>query len=346
MTPFRTLRSIAPLVALGLALLAGQADAAEQARRLQIQIDYQRDGAVSQGAESGRGKLAQQLVLSAVLHSDGAPMANNPLDPEDGKRQLERAQRSQQKVQAAQAKVGRTPAAAPDLAAMQARAQQMLARCGADRECLMREAAAHSAAQVAGGDRSTQARLQAYGQAAAACERQASAKAREACQADVRRRHGGGEDEADDEAETPYLMFSGRADCRLETAVKIDGRIDGSFQDVQGTVTFAETVQAQQKRREQTACPLLQVVLDQRNGRVWTYAAMVQTQAQGVSTRQEKGRALQRQEGPVELRWMEAGPWLEKRITNLTARGEDRLRQPAAGGGQVELTLRWSFEPA
>lgn len=346
MSSFRTLRSIAPLVALGLALLAGQADAGEQARRLQIQIDYQRDGAVSAGAESGRGRLAQQLVLSAVLHSDGVAMPNNPLDPEDGKRQLERAQRSQQKVQAAQAKVGRPPAAAPDMAAMQARAQQLMAKCGQDRECLMREASAMSAAQVAGGDKATRARLEAYGRDAAACERQATAKAREACQADVRRRHGGGEDEPDDEVETPYLMFTGRTDCRLETAVKIDGRVDGSFQDVQGTVPYTETVQAQQKRREQTACPLLQVVLDQRNGRVWTYAAMVDTRAAGVSTRQEKGRALQRHEGPVELRWMEAGPWLEKRVTNLTARGEDRLRQPLAGGGQVELTLRWSFEPA
>jgi hypothetical protein len=45
----------------------------------------------------------------------------------------------------------------------------------------------HSADQVAGGDHATQARLQAYGQAAAACERQ-PAKAREACQAPAARR--------------------------------------------------------------------------------------------------------------------------------------------------------------
>ena len=99
-------------------------------------------------------------------------MMNNPLDPEDGKRQFERAQRSQQTMQAAQAKFGSTPAAAPDMAAMQARAQQMMAKCGQDRECLMREASAMSAAQVAGGDQATQAKLQAYGQAASLCERQ------------------------------------------------------------------------------------------------------------------------------------------------------------------------------
>src|SRR5678816_1923746 len=176
-------------------------------------------------------------------------MLNNPLDPEDGKRQFERAQRSQQRIQAAQAKVGNAPAPAPDVAAMQARAQQMMAKCGQDRECLMREASAMSAAQAAGGDRATQARLQAYGQAAAACEKQ-QGKAREGCQADARRKAGGGEDEPDDTIETPYLMFTGRAGCRLEAKIKIDNRVEGSFNDVQGVVPFTETTQAEQTRRE------------------------------------------------------------------------------------------------
>ena len=99
---------------------------------------------MQQGAEQGRGKLVQQLSLSVVLTSDGTPMVNNPLDPEDGKRQLERAQRSQQKVQTALAKQGNAAAPAPDMAAMQARAQQLMARCGQDRECLMREASTMS----------------------------------------------------------------------------------------------------------------------------------------------------------------------------------------------------------
>lgn len=345
MTAFRSLRPFAPLVALGLALLAGTADAAEQARRLQIQIDFQRDGTEVLGAESGRGRLKQQLTLGALLHSDGVPMAHNPLDPQDGKRQLARAQRTQQRVQAAQARHGSAPAAVPDIAAMQARAQQLMARCGQDRECLMREASAISAAQVAGGDPSTRARLEAYGKDASVCEREASAKAREACQAEVRRRHGGGEDEPDEVVETPYLYFTGRAACGLETSVRVEGRVDGSFQDVQGTVPYVETVQADQKRRDDTRCPLLQVVLDQRNGRVWALATLVETSAAGVSTRQERGRALQRHEGPVAPRWMEAAPWLEQRLLHLTARGEDTLRQPVAGG-QVEVRLRWRFEPA
>ena len=346
MVPSRLLRPFPlALLAVGAALLIAfdPAQAAETARRLQIDIDLKRDGNVQQGAETGKGKLVEQLTLAAVLHSDGTPMMNNPLDPEDGRRQFERAQRSQQKMQAAQAKYGSTPAAAPDVAAMQARAQQMMAKCGQDRECLMREASALSAPQVPGGDRATQGRLQAYGQAAAACERQ-QGKARDACQADARRKAGGGEDEPDDTVETPYLMFTGRADCRLEAKLRIDNRVEGSFNDVQGVVPFTETTEAQQTRREDVLCPMLQVVLDQRNGRLWTHVMAIDS-AHGVHVRSEKGRAPQRNEGPVSLRWMEAGPWIEQRLTNLSAGGDDRVQVPAAGGGKAEATLRWRFEP-
>lgn len=345
MVPSRLLRPV-PLVllALGAALLIAfdPAEAAETARRLQIDIDLKRDGNVQQGAETGKGKLAEQLTLTAVLHSDGTPMTNNPLDPEDGKRQLERAQRSQQKMQAAQAKYGSTPAAAPDMAAMQARAQQLMAKCGQDRECLMREASAMSAAQVAGGDKATQAKLQAYGQAASLCERQ-SGKAKEACQADARRKAGGGEDEPDEVVETPYLMFTGRANCRLEAKIRIDNRVEGSFADVQGQVPYTETAQAQQTRREDVYCPMLQVVLDQRNGRVWTHVMAIDS-ANGVHVRSEKGRAPQKSEGPMPLRWMEAEKWVQQRLSNLSAGGEDKVRLPVAGG-QTEATMRWKFEP-
>jgi hypothetical protein len=333
------------LIVLGAVLLivTGPVQAADTARRLQIDLEVRRDGAVQQGAEKGRGKLVQQLSLTAVLHSDGTPMVNNPLDPEDGRRQLERAQRSQQRIQAARARVGNAPAPAPDMAAMQARARQLMAKCGQDRECLMREASALSATQVAGADPATQGRLQAYGQSAAACERQ-QGKAREACQADARRQAGGGEDEPDDAVETPYLMFTGRADCRLEARIRIDNRVEGSFNDVQGVVPFTETAEAQQTRREDVLCPMLQVVLDQRNGRLWTHVMAVDS-AHGVQVRSEKGRAPQRNEGPVSLRWMEAGPWIEQRLTNLSAGGDDRVQLPAAGGGKAEATLRWRFEP-
>jgi len=345
MVPSRLLRPVPLLLlALGAALLvATDPAAAETARRLTIDLEVRRDGAIQQGAEQGRGKLAQQLTLTAVLHSDGTPMLNNPLDPEDGKRQFERAQRSQQRIQAAQAKVGNAPAPAPDMAAMQARAQQMMAKCGQDRECLMREASAMSAAQVAGGDRTTQAKLQAYGQAAAACERQ-QGKARDACQADARRKAGGGEDEPDEVVETPYLMFTGRAACRLEAKIKIDDRLEGSYNDVQGVVPFTETVQAQQTRREDVYCPMLQVVLDQRTGRVWTRVMAIDS-AQGVHVRSVKGRAPERNEGLMQLRWMEASPWVQQRLSNLSAGGDDRVQVPAAGGGKTEATMRWRFEP-
>ena len=332
------------VVALGFVLLAftDPAAAAETSRRLKIDVEVKRDGTVQQGAEQGRGKSVQQLSLSVVLTSDGTPMVNNPLDPEDGRRQLERAQRTQQKVQAAQAKVGSAPAAAPDVAAMQARAQQLMAKCGQDRECLMREASAMSAAQMPGGDRATQAKLQAYGQAAALCERQ-TGKAKETCQADARRRAGGGEDEPDEAVETPYLMFTGRASCKLEANIRIDSRVEGSFNDVQGVVPFTETAQAQQTRRDDVYCPMLQVVLDQRSGRVWTHVMAIDS-AQGVQVRTEKGRAPQKSEGPLPLRWMEAEKWVQQRLTNLSASGEDKVRLPVSGG-QAEATMRWKFEP-
>ena len=41
---------------------------------------------------------------------------------------------------------------------------------------------------------------------------------------------------------------------------------------------------------------------------------------------------------------MEAGPWIQQRLSNLDARGEDRVRMPAAGG-QAEAVLRWRYEP-
>jgi hypothetical protein len=344
------------VAALGAAALPAEA-ATPVARRLTLQIDGLRQGSLQPGVERGRDRLAQTLTLSLVLHSDGTPSAHNPLDPEDGKRQLERAQRTQQRVQAglaaAQARGDRTVAPTPspaDIQAMQAKAMQMQARCGTDRDCLMREASAMSAAQVAGGDRALQAKLQGYGAAVQACERShgtAGAK-REACIADARRKAGGGEDDdtaRDDVVETPYLHFSGRAACQLDVALKIDGRTEGTFEDVQGTVPFTHTVQAESKKRHDTLCPLVQVVLDTRSGRLWAHTAMAVPPVQGVTVRSEKGRSPQRHEGEVSLRWHEATDWLNQRLTRLSAGGEDQVRLPV-GGGQNELRLRWRFEPA
>lgn len=341
-----------PLVAalLGAAAMAAQA-APPGARRLQISIDLRRDAAQQSGADRSRSQLTQQVLFSAVLHSDGTPSSTNPLDPDDGRRQLERAQRTQQRVQAALARHGSpaTVAAAPalvDMQAMQARAQQMQARCGSDRDCLMREATALGAAQVAGGDRALQSRLQGYGSAVQACERSSAAgAAREACITNARRQAGGGADETDQDEtlETPYLHFRGQGSCALDVTTRIDERIEGHFQDVQGTVPFTQTMQAEQRQRDKQFCPLLQAVLDTRSGRLWTHVATWGT-ARGVTVRSEKGRAPQRGEGDAKLQWHESGDWLQRRLSNLDAGGEDGARLPAAGG-HTEVKLRWRFEP-
>lgn len=161
-------------------------------------------------------------------------------------------------------------AAPADLQGMQARAMQMQAKCGSDRDCLMREAMTLSSAQVARGDTSVQARLQGYGNAVQACERRhAAGAAREACIAQARRAAGGGEDDGppDEVVETPYLHFSGRAAYGLDVATKIDERIEGSFNDGQGVVPFTQTTQAGAHVRDDSACPLVQAVLDTRTGR-------------------------------------------------------------------------------
>lgn len=340
------------LLALAAAALDTPAHAAAPAaRRLQLTIDYVRQGGTQLGADRARGVLTQQLVLAAVLHTDGTPSPANPLDPDDGRRQLERAQRSQQRMQDALARQGRTsaPMAAPaDMAAMQARALQMQAKCGSDRDCLMREAMALSSAQVARGDASVQARLQGYDNAVQTCERQhAAAAAREACIAQARRAAGGGEDDGppDEVVETPYLHFSGRAACGLDVATKIDERIEGSFNDVQGVVPFTQTTQAGARVRDDVACPLVQAVLDTRTGRLWTNLGMALRDVPGVTVRSEKGRAPQRSEGGHALRWHEGQDWITKRLSNLNAAGEDQAKLPA-GGGQIEVRLRWRFEPA
>ena len=97
--------------------------------------------------------------------------------------------------------------------------------------------------------------------------------------------------------------------------------------------------------RDDTSCPLVQVVLDTRNGRLWTSLGMAMREVQGVTVRSEKGRTPQRSEGRHSLRWHEGEDWIAKRLSNLNAGGEDRTKLPA-GGGQVEVRMRWRFEPA
>ena len=330
----------------------GAAGAGSQQRRLQIQADLVREARV-EGVERGRTRLVQRVDLQVLLVSDGVPSASNPLDPDDGRRLAARGQRTAQKVQAAMQRVGAPPPSDPAAAMAQAQAnmaqaQAMMARCGQDRDCLMREAQAFAAVQASGGHAGVQARLAGYGQAVQACERQhAAAKAREACIANARRQAGGGdEDEADDEVETPYLYFSGPAACRFEAAVKIDERTEGQFDDVQGAVPFTHTAQADQRRRDDTVCPMLQAVLDTRSGRLWTHALGAVAEAPGVTVRAEKGRKPQRWDGPVRLDWREADAWMQQRLLKLDTGGTDRVQLPAPGQGRTDVQLRWSFAPA
>ncbi|MFG6430258.1 hypothetical protein [Roseateles sp. LYH14W] len=326
------------LVALaGFFLLADGAQAQAQQRRLVLDIELQRQGPVQAGADRGEQKLSQRWQLSALLQSDGTPIPYNPLDPDDHRRQLQAAQSAQRMASAAPV------VPMPDVAAMQAQAQALMARCGQDRECLMREASALTAATMPA---SAQGRLQAYGNAAAACERQPAGKARTACQAEARRQAGGGVDAPEDSGPaTPYLLFTGVMSCGLQLTAKLDDRVQGRFNDVQGVVSYTETSQGQETRRDDLPCPTLQAVLDTRNGRLWTALGTVPQDVQGVRTREETNRRPQRHEGRLGLRWLEAQAWLQQRLVQLTSEGQDQARLPA-GAGQAEIKLKWSFRPA
>lgn len=339
-----------PLLALSGPSSGGEA--APERRQLTLRIELERQAPLAGGVERGRSQLRQHLELRATLQSLDGPMAYNPLDPDDARRQMADARRTQQRVQTALASRPAAPAPAMDPAALQARAQQLMARCGTDRECLMREASALSAATVAaaapgGADPDMQARLQAYGRAAAVCERVTPAAARAACQAQARRDAGGGDDTAtpDDGLPEPYRLYIGQADCGLRVQAAVEERIDGEFDDVQGRVPFTQTLQGRLDAPAPQRCPLLQVVLDTRNGRVWTRAAQLAPELSGTWERQERGRKPQRQDSHSALAWHEAADALQQRLLQLDAGGQDTLRVPVAGGGSAVLRIRWQFTP-
>ncbi|RZL35544.1 MAG: hypothetical protein EOP35_13510 [Rubrivivax sp.] len=326
----------------GFGLLADVTEAqTPQQRRLVLDIELQRQGSVQASAERGEQKLNQRWQLSALLQTDGSPIPYNPLDPEDHRRQLQAAQAAQAQGQRIAAAMPAAPM--PDMAALQAKAQALQARCGQDSACLMREASALTAATMPA---AVQGRMQAYGNAAAACEKQPAGKARTACQAEARRQAGGGVDAPDDSGPaTPYLLFTGTMDCNLQLAAKLDNRVQGRFGDVQGWVNYTETAQGSESRRDDRYCPTLQVVLDTRNGRAWASLGTVPQDVQSVSTREETGRRGQRHEGRIGLQWQEAQAWLEHKLVQLSSEGQDQAKLPA-GTGQAEIRMKWSFRPA
>lgn len=344
------LTTLLSLAAFWLLVDATEAQTAHQ-RRLVLDIELKRQGPVQHGIERGEQSLSQRWQFSALLETDGAPSTANPLDPDDPQRQLADAQRRSAAMRPA------PRAAVPDaqsLQAMQAQAQALQARCGQDDACLLREASAMASASLGQAaapgqprmDAGTQARIQAYGHAVAACERQPAGKTREACRADARRQAGGGAEAPEDNGPaTPYLVFYGVPACGLQLSARIDERTKGSYNDVQGVIHTAETAQGQETRRDDVWCPSLMAVLDARNGRVWASLSLVPRDVMGVSTRDEGHRQHQRREGRISLRWWEADDWVARRLLQLSASGQDQARLPA-GQGQAEIKMSWRFKPA
>lgn len=320
---------------------------APQRRRLVLDIELQRQGPVQHGIERGEQSLTQRWQFSALLETDGAPTPYNTLDPNEQHRQLADAQRN------VAATRGAARAPMPDAAALQAQAQALQARCGQDNACLMREASALVSASMGQAgpagqppmDAATQGRMQAYGNAVAACERQPAGKPRDACRTEARRQAGGGVEAPEDNGPaTPFLVFNGISACELKLVGRIDERVKGSYNDVQGVVRTAETAQGQETRRDDQWCPSLIAVLDTRNGRVWASLNLVPRDVMGVSTREEGSRPSQRHEGRIALRWWEADDWVAQRLTRLSPSGQDQARLPA-GAGQSEIRMSWSFKP-
>lgn len=298
-------------------LLAQPAQAeAPQQRRFQLSIELTRQGDVSHGAERGRQRLVQAWRLSGLVATDGVRHLFNPLDPMASQAASEQAAARANAVRPA------TPAAPPSaqqLQAMQAQAQALMARCGQDAACLQREARAMSAAQVARGDKALEARLLAQR----------------------------GNDASDDAGPPePYLHFNGTPACRFEVAMQIDARTEGQFGDVQGLVPFTETARADDRVRGDERCPGLQAVLDTRNGRVWTYLGLLPQEARGSTSREDRGRRREQADTRLGVRWLEAEPLLQRRLQQLDLRGGEDVQRLPVPGGQLELRVRWRFDPA
>lgn len=364
MPNFQPQRLLTPMTVV-LALLGAwatptPADAAEQAVRLSISADLQRQARTQLGAEAGRMQLSQRAEYSITLVSDGERLSSNPLDPDEPARLAAAGQRAQQTVNTGLAAVaarttshaaGRNPAPAMDMAAMQAMAQRLQAQCGSDRDCLMREASRFSARQVAaqtGGSPATAARLQAYGTAVRDCERQhAAGPAREAC-TNRARVQAGGEADAPEEADapTPYLLFRALANCQPAGRLTLEERITGSFADVQGQVAFSETRQAEDgKSPAAFPCGTQLAVLDTRSGRLWVASPLLGLEAHGTAVRSERGRAPQRQAGAQRLDWHEAGPWLNARLLQLDRQGNSaETTLPAGPDGKTQVRLQWRWQ--
>lgn len=304
---------------LAIALLAGAflaspaAAAAPQSRRLSLSLELVRRGPVQLGVESGEQRLTQLLKVDALLHSDGGLFPSNPLDAQDVDRLFQQSQASrapavgtgaqQQRVSAAQGRQLQ--------ADMLAKVQAMQARCGADPQCIARESAALSAAM-------NSALAGVTGTPAAA--------------------------PVDDDTglQPQYLLFTGQTDCKLALQAKIDSRVEGSFNDVQGVVRYTETQRGESTVRDSALCGLFQVVLHPRSGRVWLGIPTLRPETVGITLREESGHPTRRTEGRITLKWWETDGALRQRLLNLNEQGSDVLKAPA-GDGSAELRMSWKF---
>lgn len=328
-----------------------------RAGRLTVTVEVEREASTRNGADHARHKSSAFVQFATTLQSDGELTSFNPLDPAEATRQMERAAQVQKRLQqvqaqqAQQAQQSQRPAAAgPTQAEMMARVQQMQVLCGADRDCLAREAMKLSAANSglgAGG----QQQLQAYGAAYRACEkRHPEGAARRGCIDNARRQAGGQPDATDHDDEPPprYQHFIGGLDganCNIATRVRLTERSEGASADVQGMVPFVITRQAEGSPAAPLLCAGSQLVLDTRTGEIWNQAGHGFGEVRGVRVFTSGGRTQRTEEG-MDLGWYEAGPWIGEQLRRFPRQGELHQVLPVAGGtGQVKVRLQWRFEP-
>lgn len=349
-----------------LTLHAEPAAAAPRSARLEVSIDIERQSS-ARGANGHHTETTRANYRFATsVRSDGSLMAINSFDPQAMADVAARSERDQRKVQAALAAQRAQPARALPTAMtanpmspadMQARAMKIQAQCGADRDCLMREASALSLA-MAPTDARVQGRLQGYATALQQCEkRAATAGARDACMAQARR-DAGGADDSEPADETPpdrYMMFIGQPPCDASYGVRVDSVAEGASADVYGMVPFKVVM----KIDENVAAPGLcgtSLILDTQTNTYWSQGAVMLPAVRGVTTRTEFGRT-QRSEGQFGTEWFEAAPWIAEQLKHMTQSGGAQTTLPVQmasnieswrlGGeraGKVTVRMSWRIE--
>lgn len=347
-----------------------QAGALPQAGRWVLTVEVERDATSRQGADHARRRSRSLLEVATTLQASGPLQSHNAMDPAEHQRHLAQAAQVQQRVQQVQLQQqqlqqqpGRAAAftahAGPTPAEMMARVQQMQATCGADQDCLAREAMRISAAH-SGLDAQGQGRLQAYGAAYRQCEaRHPEGPQRRTC-IDTARRNAGGQPDATDHDDDPaarFLLFVGGldgADCRAQVRVQMTDRTEGASSDVQGMVPYVIAREADGRPASPLLCSGQQLVMDVERRELWSHGnlGLGAGPVRGRSVKSSGGR-LERSEETMELDWFEAAPWITEQLRRLPLQGERRHVVPLQGNsngtqfsGEVRVRMQWRFEPA